>query len=114
MKSDPKLRRWYLDLNKRWFGGLLPTETVHLWWEPTGTAAMLTSDEVLGCEGEPPELAIRVDPMMYGLPRHVKRDMLHEMVHVEQWPNTRWKDHGKKFKARMRQLVEMGAYDKLF
>jgi hypothetical protein len=114
MKSDPKLRRIFLDLNKRWFGGLLPVETVHLWYEPLGKTAQETVLVTPAIEGEPMECVIKVDPMFYGLVRHTKRDMIHECVHIEQWPKKRWKDHGKKFKARMRQLVEMGAYDNLF
>lgn len=83
MTNDPKLRRWYLTMNKKWFGGTLPTETVTLWWEPLGKPAAETSEILPAHEGDPAELVIKVDPMLFGLARHARRDLLHlSLIHI--------------------------------
>jgi hypothetical protein len=56
---------------------------------------------------------IRFHPSMKPFKRYTKMILIHEMTHLEQ-RNLRIKDHGIKFKARMREHVSHGAFDKLW
>jgi hypothetical protein len=56
---------------------------------------------------------VRFSPEMKEYRRYTKMILLHEMVHVEQ-RGQKIKDHGTKFKSRMRELVAQGAFDNLW
>lgn len=112
MDSDPQLRRWYLDYNRRWFNGDLPEDTVRVMWEPCGGAVAET--EPVGDEGE---LIIRINPCLRGVgskPRHsnARFALIHEMVHVKLWGKAA--HHGVKFQQEMLSLAQDGAFKNLW
>lgn len=110
MDSDPRLRRWYLSFNKKFFNGELPLDTI-LVWAPGGPAAAYTTS-IDGADGKPVQFQITVDPPLVAYPRLTKLLLLHEMIHVKLWP-LRLAAHGKRFKAELARLLAMPEVQKL-
>lgn len=113
MTSDPQLRRWYLDFNRRYFAGELPTDTVTVFWEPIGGALALCSE----VENSGGELQIRVNPalrLVGSRPRYsaAKLALLHEMVHVKWWTH-RVEHHGRRFDEELQRLCQYRSFRNL-
>ena len=97
--SEPSLRRWYRDFNRRWFANRLGHE-VDILYAP-----------IEGCWGDtrpddPECFVIRINPRYSLCTRSARLTLLHEMVHVELWP---YAAHGPRFEARMQALAAAGA-----
>jgi hypothetical protein len=105
MASEPKLKRQYMRLNRKWFHGELPPDT-EVYWEASGHSAFTTKHD----DGH---FIIKFDPGIAQYERYVEIVMLHECVHVEQWHYHRRATHGLKFWARIVQLFLQGAYKDL-
>lgn len=99
--SHLQLRRYYNHYNRKYFNSELPTDTILL-WSPCDDANGITDwiDDAA---------RIRIDPSIQAAYKLVRITLLHEMVHVYK-PRL---GHGKKFKAEIRRLVALGAYDDL-
>jgi hypothetical protein len=107
-----KLKRWYCSFNRKYFNGELP-EDLQIWWEPLGPNAQETVLVVDGEDGNPPELAIKVDPSMAMFPKLTKLLLLHECIHVKLWPRQGVKDHGRLFDEEMQRLLSYQQVRKL-
>jgi predicted SprT family Zn-dependent metalloprotease len=108
MASEPKLKRKYMWLNRKWFGGRLPPDT-DVYWEATGAAGV--TDEYQDTEGHyTGQLYIRLDPGIAEYKSYLSIVLLHECVHVEQWVHQRRVHHGIRFWARIVELFLAGAY----
>jgi hypothetical protein len=93
--SDARLRRWFRFYNDRYFGGQLEAKVS---WKPVESCWA----QAFG--GEAPEIHIG---LICGVSRGwTKLTLLHEMVHLEMWPDI---THGKRFQARMKKLAQDGA-----
>jgi hypothetical protein len=104
MSSDPQLRRWYLDINRRYFDSALPEDTV-IFWEAVaaGYGDCWKPDE----DGE---FVIRINPALRGWPQLAKLTLFHECVHVKLHPNG---EHGSLFDAEIVRLAQYKSYRKL-
>lgn len=111
MTSDRRLRRWYNAINRKYYAGQLP-EDVELWWEPVAGGYADTS-EIERAPGTEPQLLIRIDPSLIGMPEIAQMKLRHECIHVAQWGKKRWKDHGKKFHQELDRLYAAGAFRNL-
>ncbi len=94
--SDRRLQRWFNLYNERYFGDRL---LARVRFRP------LESCWAQAFGGEPPEIHV-------GLTCAVSRGwtkltLLHEMVHLELWPEI---SHGARFQARMLELAQAGAF----
>lgn len=101
-KSDPQLKRWYAKYNRLYFDGQLPDAAV--WWEPLAST-------YADCNLVEGEWRIRINPSLSGWTAIWKLTLLHEMAHVNLWPNKR---HGKKFHEEMMRLAGLGAFTGLW
>lgn len=108
MHSDRRLKRWYNSINRRFYAGQLPDD-VELWWEPCAGAYAETL-EIERAPGAEPQLLIRIDPCLIGMPEIAQIKLRHECIHVAQWGRKRWKDHGKKFQQELDRLYHAGAF----
>jgi hypothetical protein len=84
-------------LNRRYYNDEVP-HTTSVTWAPLN-----------GDNGDYQDGAIRIDTTLQGSPRLVKIIMLHEMIHAR-YPRL---THGKKFRAELKRLFDLGAYSKL-
>jgi hypothetical protein len=100
--SHLQLRRLYNRFNRLYFNSELPTD-LEIVWSPCDDANGITY--TAGCT----PFRIEIDPSIQGQVRFTHIVLLHEMVHVHR-PRL---GHGKRFKAELRRLVALGAYDKL-
>lgn len=103
MNSHWSLRRFYLYLNRKWFDGDLPSDTV-VTWEPCVNAHGQCHD--LG-DGK---FHIKIDTSLKGLHEFMLITLLHEMAHVKVWDAK----HGRKWRGEMRRLAAAGAFDDLW
>lgn len=98
--SQARLRRWFRVYNRRYFGNRLPACT-RVRRSDTGECY----GDAMG--GEKPFININPAPEWCGADMNLARlTLLHEMVHVEQWP---YQGHGPRFQRRMQQLAAAGA-----
>lgn len=105
MESHWSLRRFYLFLNRKWFDGELPADTV-VTWEPCQTDCVWAE-----CEHRlDGRYHIRIDPRMKDMKEFMLLLLLHEMCHVKVWGA----NHGRRWKAEMRRLAARGAFDDLW
>lgn len=111
MKSDPKLRKWFLAINRSFFDGQLPLET-RIWWQPCGTSMGVSFEIEPAKDGKPAILGITIDPCLAGLPRLTKVVIAHECCHVKLWPITHLVDHGRKFDEEIQRLCTFRKYRK--
>jgi hypothetical protein len=95
-----RIRRWYGRYNREFFGGKLPPNIPILYDSRKGSVAQLESDS----QGS---LAIVFNPVHATEAGVVRITLLHEMVHVEQWPA---RNHGKRYQKRIDELYAAGAY----
>lgn len=94
--SQRRLRRWFRQYNRRYFGGYLPRDA-KLSWTPI--------EQCWGQSyGEPP--TIEISPACGVDSRLARMTLLHEMVHLSLYP---YRAHGPKFEAEMRRLAQAGA-----
>lgn len=103
LESHWSLRRYYLHLNRKWFNGELPLDTI-ITWEPCVKAYGYCEDLGNG------RFHIRIDTALKGLDEFMLITLLHEMCHVKVWDAK----HGRKWKAEMRRLAAAGAFDDLW
>jgi hypothetical protein len=95
--SHWSLRRYFNYYNRKYFGGRLPADTQLIWDAQGSTHAYAING------------SIHMDHALRGFTKYAKMVLLHEMVHIE---NPRL-SHGIKFRNRIRQLFEAGAFDDL-
>jgi hypothetical protein len=96
---DKRLRRIYLNYNRRYFKGELPTDA-EIVWEPL-------AGSLLGYQcGD----KIALNAKMKHADVIWRGTLLHEMVHLELPAKVK---HGPRFRKRMRELVAQGAFDGL-
>jgi len=116
MESHWSLRRFYLFINRRWFNGELPLDTI-LTWEPCG------DDRWASCELlSDGRFHIRIDRAVRGIHSYWLQLLFHEMAHIQvylttgRWINCDKRIHGKKslFQAEMKRLAAAGAFDDLW
>jgi hypothetical protein len=101
---DPN--KLYIEYNRLYFGNKLPNVPV-IW------SRKHTKD----CRGlcvYSPQLVIYLNPKFKDWERIWAMVLLHEQVHVEQRHDLRATDHGRKFQARMKKLVQQGAFQDLW
>lgn len=116
MESHWSLRRFYLFLNRKWFDGELPLDTI-LTWEPCVDDTWATCELL-----DSGQFHIRIDRAIRGINSYFLMLLLHEMCHIKvyrttgRWLNCQKRLHGKKslWQAEMRQLAEAGAFDDLW
>lgn len=99
---DRQLRRWYRELNAKWFDGHLLD--VDLLYAPhQGCSGTADQDRVGNI--------ILINPAYALDARTVKLTLLHEMAHISLWPY-RW--HGEKFQEEMQRLAQLGAFKRIW
>lgn len=98
--SIARIRRWYGHYNRKYFGGRLPADIPILYDSRKGSVAQLEE----GSEGKP---TIVFSPPYATEGGIVRITLLHEMVHVELWPE---RNHGKRYQRRIDELYKAGAY----
>lgn len=101
MISDKTLRRWYREYNDKYFRGELDEDVDVYFANIPGYHAYV--------EGE--TTCVSFDICVHHSLQHdaagARRYLLHELVHIEQWPHT-W--HNQKYYDRVAELVKAGAY----
>jgi hypothetical protein len=116
LESHWSLRRFYLYLNRKWFDGELPLDTI-LTWEPCD-ANTWAECHYLGDN----RFHIKIDPGLRGIQEFYLQVLIHEMVHIEvalatgRWNTDCKRLHGKhsRWQARMHELAAAGAFDDLW
>lgn len=100
--SDPSLKRWLNEYNRRYFAGKIPRD-VRVYWEP--------ADGNLGDAGQKDgQWTIRIDPCLRFSSRMAKMALLHELCHVAH-PGC---GHGPVFQKAMMRLAKQGAFAALW
>lgn len=101
--SHTQLRRWYRELNRKWFDGSLPDD-MDLLYAPMDDAHGLAI-----CHANE-ERVIIVDPVLAAYPRFTRLILIHEMCHhyTGQW------NHGAKFQLCMVRLAMRGAFKRIW
>lgn len=98
MLSHRELRRYYLDINRKYFDGKLPEDADVLFAPTPGCHAWLCEDNAGPVVTIDPKFAISSDLW--------KQSLLHECAH---YSSTDWK-HGRRFRAEIDRLYVVGAY----
>lgn len=101
VRSNPTLKRLYRKLNKRWFGGRLPKDTIIVWSDILGTGAAR-------CSEEGGQYIIRLNTN-YRSSRVVGLSLLHEMAHIATFDEKA--EHGPRWLAEMHRLSNAGAFE---
>jgi hypothetical protein len=109
MTSDRQLKNQFASFNRKYFGGLLPENTV-LIYEPVPKCDGVTCPVFEVADGC---FEIKIDPALKGSPCYWRIVLLHEMAHVAVWPRHPKHQHGKTFRDEISRLFAMGAYTKL-
>ena len=98
--SDRRLRRWFTTYNARHFGNELPSGTQLRFHHEPGYWGWVVGDCEESC-------TVRMNHECTPDSRVGRIYLLHEMVHLEQWP---YGGHGPRFQARMQELAAAGAF----
>lgn len=101
MPSHLGLKRRYSHFNRRYFNSELPSISVI--WSPCNDSHGLVTFE----DGKPVKLEL--DTTLQDTTRVTDIVMLHEMCHIRLCTTS----HGAQFKAEIRRLWDLGAYDRL-
>jgi hypothetical protein len=96
---DTRLRRVYLNYNRKYFGNKLPKDAEIVWEPLTGTLLGYQQGDKIALNAK----MKHADVIWRGT-------LLHEMVHLELPAKVK---HGPRFRKRMRELVAQGAFDGL-
>lgn len=113
-----ELCTWYREYNRKYFDGKCPTENVQVRFASglhRGLSPMLGHFTTNRGGG----VAILIDARLSAMPSVAKMTLIHEMVHafLDRWREVgRGRDspHGRRFNAKMRELAEAGAFDRLW
>jgi hypothetical protein len=97
--SDPQLKRWFREYNRKHFDGALPANTICVYQTIEGAHGTCI-------RGGDSIFVIRINPDFPRCRAKRRFDLLHEMVHVKLWPSI---SHGKAFDAEMLRLANAGA-----
>lgn len=100
MLSDTKLRRWYREYNRRFFGGALSDDVDILYAPVEGCCA-----DVDNCPAH--DFVLRINPAYAINVGFVRLALLHEMVHIKLWP---CQTHGAAFQREMKRLAAADAF----
>jgi hypothetical protein len=95
--SNRRLRCWFTNYNRRYFGGRLPAHT-KLSFAPVERCLGLAYG------GDDPRIVL--DPICCICATVAQLTLLHEMVHLERYPLI---THGAGFDRRMQELAAAGA-----
>jgi len=119
--TDRWLRKEYLKLNRRWFDGKLPRNTVVKWCDSfpkpdNGVYGRTVTYRASGTKPGAPIIGFGIT-----ISRRAERSgmatvmvtLLHEMAHVKTWRSSR-APHGRVWVMEMRRLAAAGAFDKLW
>jgi hypothetical protein len=116
MRSDPTLKRYYREFNRKFWGNTLPNNVVVRWGtdDDIYEGNLKRSDAGVCLRHGPHEpMEIVLDPVMRREKqyKHTKLTLHHEMIHVK----TKNRDnHGPVFKKYRDMLIEKGAIDPIF
>jgi hypothetical protein len=115
MKEKPPTPKEVYDImNRRYFRGRLPDIPVRFRRESfLGSRKHIMGSTWFDADTQRPK-KIELNPMYKSAPILWLATLLHEAVHVEQWKVPAGQEHGRKFQKRMKQLVNRGAYNKLW
>ncbi len=106
--SDPALFSRYVEFNKRYFSGKLPTGDLCVFWDETISKSDLAGTWVTKYEGEPEKITISISRRIQDCDSCVGAALLHEMVHIK-LRNRKIDMHGKEFQKEMLRLAKKGA-----
>jgi hypothetical protein len=106
--SDPGLFSRYVEFNKRYFSGKLPTHDVSVFWDDAIAKSDLAGTWVTKYEGEPEKITISIAKRFQDCDSCVGVALLHEMVHIK-LRNRKIDMHGKEFQKEMLRLAKKGA-----
>jgi hypothetical protein len=117
------LKREYTRINRRYYEGRLPkVSEITLQWSarmPRDGDAVCHVHGITDCDKYCPKVCrrhiIRLHPDLKRNDRDAEFRLQHEMVHLSAVLGNRWLVfHGNQFKARMRELAGLGAFDALW
>ena len=107
LPSDPRLADTYGTINARYFDSRLPP--VRIRWEPRlADVGPLVADG-FRLEGVTDGAVILLHPVLMDDERQFRAVLCHEMVHVALRDQAR--THGPEFQARLRALLDKGAFE---
>ncbi len=109
--GDPSLAQKYVEYNRRWFDGKLPSKSVEIDW------GNLTGTYYTNYEGEGFHARISIIRKVEGYDNRVCMEILHEMVHMKLAMGDRnlfikasSRAHDEKFQQEMLTLAKRGAF----
>lgn len=107
MRSNPKLHRLYLQLNRKWFGNKLPKDTICVW------------SRALNREPLQAELDDEAEPLIIRLNSHLRRfdnlteyNLLHECAHIATLSEA--DPHGPRWQREMMRLARARAFEHIW
>lgn len=106
--SDPKLKRWLNEYNRKYFNGELPSG-MEVWWEAPGAniATVECDGSDVSFDESEHTFLIRINPAIAWSPRQAKFSLLHELNHIAVGFKC---GHGAKFQVGMMRLAARGAF----
>lgn len=106
--SNPALLSRYVEFNKRYFSGKLPTADISVFWDEAISKSDQAGTWVTKFEGEPEKITISISSRLQDCDTCVGGALLHEMVHIK-LRNRKIDMHGKEFQKEMLRLAKKGA-----
>ena len=106
--SDSALLSRYLEFNKRFFSGKLPTTDLSVSWDEAISKSDQAGTWVTKYEGEPEKITIGISSRIQDCDTCVGAALLHEMVHIK-LRDRKIDMHGKEFQKEMLRLAKKGA-----
>lgn len=110
MHSDPRLRRIFLRLNRRYFGGRVPRKTRVVWRMP-GRGQDMGQDNVgefQPCIGGRPLILMHPHLARRERAKQLRETLVHEMAHAMTWMGSKVA-HGTRFQREESRLGRLGA-----
>lgn len=102
--SDPQLRRWFLEYQRKYFPSV-PVNTAVFWEPPNGKLGDCSRDD----NGD---FTIRIDTALRFSSAIARLILLHELAHANIW-NKEKVEHGSAFHHELDRLYKAGAFKHL-
>lgn len=112
-RSDPKLKKLYRRINKRYFATKLPDSTVVRYDEELVAHPRSKKFGYGDSDTNDPIWVIRINPLLKGDWNSMQiLTLMHEMCHLEEYRKHGRMSHGKAWEREMIRLAHAGAFGK--